>query len=75
MARLHPARSRNTAWPVWLKLERRGAKFTGSYSSDGVSWTKVADVNLPTAAAKLDAGMFAYRSSARFADWQAITSR
>ncbi len=27
--------------PVWLKLERKGDQFTGSYSTDGTTWTVV----------------------------------
>ena len=27
--------------PIWLKLVRSGANFTGSYSSDGVNWIQV----------------------------------
>jgi regulation of enolase protein 1 (concanavalin A-like superfamily) len=27
--------------PVWLKLERAGTQFTGSYSTDGTTWTPV----------------------------------
>jgi hypothetical protein len=60
----------NTVWPVWLKLDRKGAHFTGSYSQDEVHWTKLAETDLPSAAPKLDAGLIAYRSSALFEDWQ-----
>jgi len=60
----------NTVWPVWVRLERHGSRFTGSYSGDGEDWTKLADVDLPAAAAKLDVGMIAYRSSALFEQWK-----
>ena len=60
----------NTVWPVWVKLERHGSQFTGSYSGDGAHWIKLADADLPAAAEKLDAGIFAYRSSALFQNWQ-----
>ena len=60
----------NTVWPVWVRLERHGPRFAGFYSGDGEHWTKLADVDLPAAAAKLDAGMIAYRTSALFEEWQ-----
>jgi hypothetical protein len=60
----------NTVWPVWIKLERHGSHFTGYYSGDGAAWTKLASADLPSASPTVDAGMFAYRSSARFEDWQ-----
>ena len=59
----------NTVWPVWLRLERHGLRFAGYYSGDGEHWSKLADVDLP-AAAKLDAGMMAYRTSALFEQWR-----
>jgi hypothetical protein len=57
-----------THWPHWLKLERRGATFIGYYSSDGANWTKVGEVEVPGSADLQDVGVFAHRSSARFAE-------
>jgi hypothetical protein len=59
-----------TLWPHWLKLERQGSKFVGYQSADGVSWTKVGEAEVPGADARLDAGMFAHLSSARFGDFK-----
>jgi Pectate lyase superfamily protein len=53
-------------WPHWLRLERRGNRFTGYESADGVHWSQIAEAEVPGAAGPLDAGMFAYRSSAAF---------
>jgi hypothetical protein len=47
-----------TLWPYWLKLERRGAKYTGYYSLDGETWTKVAEVEVPGSSPVQDAGAF-----------------
>jgi hypothetical protein len=55
-----------TYWPGWLKMERRGSHFTGYYSKDGSNWTKVGEVEIPSANERLDAGLFARLSSARF---------
>src|SRR5262249_11861327 len=35
--------------PYWVKLTRLGSTFTGSISSDGVSWTQVGSVTIPMA--------------------------
>jgi hypothetical protein len=59
----------NTTWPVWLRLERHGSRFTGYFNGDGEHWTRLAEVDL-AAPANLDAGMIAYRSSALFEHWQ-----
>jgi hypothetical protein len=56
----------NTIWPHWLKLERQGQLFTGYVSADGKAWVKIGHTLLPSAQGILDAGMFCYRSSARF---------
>jgi regulation of enolase protein 1 (concanavalin A-like superfamily) len=37
------------AAPVWLKLTRRGAWMTASWSSDGVAWSVIGTENLPMA--------------------------
>ncbi len=47
-----------TIWPYWLKLERRGLKYTGYYSLDGKTWKKVTEVEVPGASAAQDAGAF-----------------
>jgi cytochrome d ubiquinol oxidase subunit II len=59
-----------TRWPHWLKLERRGARFTGYWSPDGAHWEKTGEAEIIGAADTLDAGMFAFRSSARFTDFR-----
>ncbi len=58
-----------TIWPHWLKLERQGSRFIGYSSTDDVHWTEVGEADVPHAKEKLDAGMFAYRSSARFEEF------
>jgi hypothetical protein len=44
--------------PVWLKLVRAGATYTGYYSTDGTTWTAVGSATLTGQAATQDAGMF-----------------
>ena len=61
-----------TIWPHWLKLERHGADFTGYSSTDGAHWTEIGHTQLPAAVSPLDAGMFAFRSSARFSDFNIL---
>jgi FAD dependent oxidoreductase/NPCBM-associated, NEW3 domain of alpha-galactosidase len=46
-----------TPYPAWLRLERSGTQFTGSYSLDGTAWTRVGAVTVPTAAATQDVGL------------------
>ncbi len=53
-------------WPHWLKLERHGSQFIGYESEDGSQWRKIGEADVFGAAGSLDAGMFAFRSSARF---------
>lgn len=55
-----------TFWPHWLKLERRGGKYTGYYSLDGEAWKKVADIEAPGATQVQDAGIFVSWTDARF---------
>jgi hypothetical protein len=55
-----------TYWPGWLKLERHGSHFTGYSSRDNVNWTKVGEVEISGADERLDVGLFAHGSSARF---------
>ncbi len=57
-------------WPHWLKLERRGAHFTGYESEDGAQWRKIGEADVPGAGGPLDAGMFAYRDSALFENFR-----
>ena len=59
-----------TQWPSWLKLEKHGAIFSGSYSLDGITWTQAGSVTLPSAAPVQDVGVFTSRGMACFADWR-----
>jgi hypothetical protein len=59
-----------SVWPHWLRLERRGGHFTGYEGSDGVHWTKIGEAEVPGAAGALDAGIFAFRSSASFENFR-----
>jgi len=62
-----------TDWPCWIKLERQGTQFTGYSSKDGTNWTKIGEVDMPGADdGRLDIGVFAHRSSARFLDFKVI---
>ena len=47
------------AYPSWLKLVRSGTTYTGYYSTDDVNWTLIDTVNVPSAAATQDVGVFA----------------
>jgi hypothetical protein len=55
-----------TWWPGWVKLERHSSHFTGYYSKDGSNWTKIGEVDMPSASERMDAGLFSRLSSARF---------
>lgn len=55
-----------TLWPHWLRLERRGERFTGYTSADGRQWTKVGEAPVVKADERLDAGVFVHLRSARF---------
>ena len=46
-------------YPSWLKLVRTGTTFTGYYSTDDTNWTELAAVDIPSAAATQDVGVFA----------------
>jgi hypothetical protein len=46
-------------YPTWLKLVRSGTTYTGYYSTDGSTWTLIATVSVPSAAATQDVGVFA----------------
>ena len=59
-----------TLWPQWLKLERDGDRLRGYSSTDGRQWTKVGEIHLAGAIDAMDAGIFAYRDSARFTDFK-----
>ena len=37
----------NLRYPIWIKLKRNGSLFTGSYSSDGQSWTPLGSHTSP----------------------------
>ena len=56
----------HTIWPHWLKLVRHGSHFTGYQSDDGVQWREIGEADVLGATGLLDAGMFAFRSSALF---------
>jgi alpha-galactosidase len=44
--------------PVWLRLVRSGAVYTGYYSLDGSAWTLVGSATVPGQAGVQDAGLF-----------------
>ncbi|MGW3660235.1 alpha-N-acetylglucosaminidase TIM-barrel domain-containing protein [Streptomyces sp. NPDC005151] len=44
--------------PVWLRLSRTGDRFDAECSADRTTWTAVAGVTVPTAAARQDVGVF-----------------
>jgi regulation of enolase protein 1 (concanavalin A-like superfamily) len=48
-----------TTYPVWLRMERQGTTFTGSYSTDGTTWNVIGSAEIGSAAATQDIGMFA----------------
>ena len=48
----------STTYPVWLRLERQGTTFTGSYSTDGTAWHVIGSTEIDSAAATQDIGMF-----------------
>ena len=53
-------------WPNWLKLEKKGAIFTGYYSINGLDWNKIAVVKPSKANLTQDIGMFACRGRVEF---------
>ena len=53
------APSAATTYPSWLRLTRNGTTFTGSYSTDGMTWNPIGTADVPSAAAAQDAGVFA----------------
>uniref|UniRef100_Q022X9 Glycoside hydrolase, family 28 n=1 Tax=Solibacter usitatus (strain Ellin6076) TaxID=234267 RepID=Q022X9_SOLUE len=59
-----------TLWPQWLKLERDGDRLSGFSSADGKQWTKIGETHLAGMAEMMDAGIFAYRDSAKFMDFK-----
>ena len=48
-----------SSYPVYLKLVRSGATFTGSFSHDGQNWQQVTTADVPSAAATQDVGLSA----------------
>lgn len=44
-------------YPVHLRLVRSQTRFEGSYSVDGVQWTAIGSIDLPSAAATQDVGV------------------
>ncbi|MGF1425582.1 NEW3 domain-containing protein [Kitasatospora sp. LaBMicrA B282] len=64
------------AYPSLLKLVRNGSVFTGSYSTDGSTWTQLGAVTLPGVTATQDVGLFTSSHSsgtAGEADFSAFT--
>jgi hypothetical protein len=61
-----------THWPCWLKIERRGSRFTGYSSKDGSNWSRIGEADVTEADGSLDVGVFAHRSSARFLDFRVV---
>ncbi len=59
-----------SVWPHWLKLERHNSHLVGYEGLDGIHWRKVGEADVPGVAGSLDAGMFAFRSSARFENFK-----
>ncbi|MFC7248841.1 glycoside hydrolase family 97 catalytic domain-containing protein [Halomicroarcula sp. GCM10025324] len=51
-------RDAETYAPLWLRIERDGATFTGSYSKDGEDWTALGSVELTDADPRQDAAVF-----------------
>jgi regulation of enolase protein 1 (concanavalin A-like superfamily) len=43
--------------PYWVRLERRGDRFTGSISPDGTTWTRVGTTRLPALTSTVHAGL------------------
>jgi cytochrome c len=48
----------STTYPSWLRLQRDGSTYTGYYSTDGESWTRVGSAEVAAPAAEQDLGMF-----------------
>jgi hypothetical protein len=61
--------------PSWIRLARSGTTYTGYYSTDGTTWTRLSTANVPSAAATQDVGLFGtagnpgYPSEDDFADF------
>jgi hypothetical protein len=58
-----------TTWPNWLKMTRKGDVYTGYYSTDQKTWTKIAEVTLPGIEAKQDVGVYSHNCAVKFADF------
>lgn len=43
--------------PMWVKLERRGSSFTGSYSADGIAWSPLGEAQTIAMPAAAHAGL------------------
>lgn len=61
-----------TIWPHWLKLERHGNHFIGYESNDEAHWREIGEADVFGATGLLDAGMFAFRSSALFENFRIL---
>ncbi|MEU9479523.1 NEW3 domain-containing protein [Streptomyces sp. NPDC048191] len=61
--------------PSWIRLVRSGTTYTGSYSTDGTTWTQLSSAKVPSAAVTQDVGLFGtahnpgYPSQDDFADF------
>ncbi|MFJ9634818.1 NEW3 domain-containing protein [Streptomyces sp. NPDC101175] len=61
--------------PSWIRLVRSGTTYTGYYSTDNVSWTRLSTADVPSAATAQDVGVFGtaanpgYPSEDDFADF------
>jgi regulation of enolase protein 1 (concanavalin A-like superfamily) len=62
-------------YPSWLRLTRSGTTFTGSYSTDGSTWTPIGSADVASAAASQDAGVFttAHSTTVGEADFSGLT--
>ena len=58
-----------TEWPCWVRLERSGDSFTGSYSTDNLVWDTLATVQVPGSSGARDVGMFAASAAGGFFDF------
>ena len=58
-------------YPCWLRLEKEGQTVTGSYSTDGETWTEVGSAEVVDAAESQDVAMFV--TSANIAELSTAT--
>ena len=48
----------NGVYPIWLRLEKKGFRFTAYYSVDNLSWTKMARAEVPSRNQTQDIGLY-----------------